>query len=294
MSDGVFLTGPTMGHVIRMTATGALGITFVFLVDAANLFWISLLGDPMLVAAVGFAYSIQFFAVSVGIGFMIAGTAMISRWIGAGEREKARQVAGTALVTALVVQSVFAALIVAFRHDLVALAGARGETADLAARYLAMTMFSLVPMAGGLIGSGALRAEGYGAKAMYITLFSGMFLMLVDPVLILWMELGLDGAAIGVFLFRVMLLGMAWYFAIHQHDLIGRVRLQCLGEHLRPYLVIAVPTIATQMATPAGNYILTNVMSQFGDEAVGAWSIVGRLTVLVFGVFCLFRERSEG
>ena len=29
-----------MGHVVRMTLTGAAGITFVFLVDLANLFWI--------------------------------------------------------------------------------------------------------------------------------------------------------------------------------------------------------------------------------------------------------------
>ncbi|MFT4706825.1 MAG: hypothetical protein ACI9PU_000660 [Ascidiaceihabitans sp.] len=53
--EGRFLTGSTMGHVVRMTATGALGITFVFLVDAANLLWILQLGQPKLVAAIGFA-----------------------------------------------------------------------------------------------------------------------------------------------------------------------------------------------------------------------------------------------
>ncbi|MDG1069651.1 MAG: hypothetical protein P8P40_14960 [Sulfitobacter sp.] len=37
--QGRFLTGSTLGHVVRMTATGALGITFVFVVDAANLLW---------------------------------------------------------------------------------------------------------------------------------------------------------------------------------------------------------------------------------------------------------------
>ena len=44
MAAARFLTGSTMGHVVRMTATGAFGITFVFLVDAANLVWISQLG----------------------------------------------------------------------------------------------------------------------------------------------------------------------------------------------------------------------------------------------------------
>ena len=76
MEPGRFLTGSTMGHVVRMTATGAFGITFVFLVDAANLLWISQLGEPQLVAAIGFAYAIQFFSVSSGVGLMIAATAL--------------------------------------------------------------------------------------------------------------------------------------------------------------------------------------------------------------------------
>ena len=102
MSDARFLTGSTMGHVVRMTATGAMGITFVFLVDAANLLWISQLGDPSLVAAIGFAYAIQFFSVSSGVGLMIAATALISRSIGAGDREAARRQAGGAIAIAAV------------------------------------------------------------------------------------------------------------------------------------------------------------------------------------------------
>ena len=56
---GRFLTGSTMGHVVRMTATGAAGITFVFAVGAANLLWLSQLGGRRVVAAIGFAYDVQ-------------------------------------------------------------------------------------------------------------------------------------------------------------------------------------------------------------------------------------------
>ncbi len=288
MSNGIFLTGSTMGHVIRMTATGAFGITFVFLVDAANLFWISQLGDPKLVAAIGFAYAIQFFSVSIGVGLMIAATALVSRRIGEGNREAARKQAGAAMITAMVVQTLVAITIISLRHPLIAWAGATGETAELAARYLAITMVSLVPMAGGLIGSGALRAEGLGAKAMYVTLFSGLFLLVIDPILIVWMGLGLDGAALGVFLFRILLMLLAIYFAVHRHNLIGRVGLRELVGILGIFSAIALPAIATQMATPAGNYLLTIIMARFGDDAVAAWAVVGRLTVLVFGgVFAL-------
>ena len=87
-----------MGHVIRMTMTGAAGITFVFLVDLVNLFWISQLGDPKLVAAIGYAFAVQFFSVSTGIGLMIAATVMVSKRIGMGQRERARREATSSMM----------------------------------------------------------------------------------------------------------------------------------------------------------------------------------------------------
>lgn len=281
--QGRFLTGSTMGHVVRMTMTGAMGITFVFLVDAANLFWISQLGDPGLVAAIGFAFAIQYFSVSAGIGLMMASTALVSRAIGSGDRDLARRYATSAAITAFVIQSTMAACIFTFRHDLVAMAGATGETADLAARYLAISVPSLGIMAISMIANGALRAEGDGARSMFVTLTSGGVSMVIDPILIIGLGMGLDGAAIGLSLSRCVMLVMALRFAIGTHDLLAVPALRDLLATLRPYLAIAFPAILTQMATPVGNYLLTSVMAPFGDDAVAGWAVVGRLTVVAFG-----------
>ncbi|MCB1313494.1 MAG: multidrug transporter MATE, partial [Sedimentitalea sp.] len=211
-----------MRHVAYMTLTGAMGITFVFLVDAANLLWVSQLGDPRLVAAIGFAFAIQFFSVSAGIGLMIASTALISRSIGSGEADRARRQATSAALIAFAFQSVFAAVILWFRHDLVALAGATGETAALAARYLALTIPSLGIMAVALVVNGALRAVGDGARSMYVTLASGSVAMVLDPLLILGLGMGLDGAAAVLVLTRCVMLVMALRFATRTHDLLAR------------------------------------------------------------------------
>lgn len=283
MAQGRFLTGSTMGHVARMTATGALGITFIFLVDATNLFWVSQLGNPQLVAAIGFAYAVQFFSVSVAVGLMITVTALISRSVGRGDEDLARRQAGAAVVIALGLMALVVALIVANRHGLVGFAGATGETARLASRYLAITVPSLLPMSVALVLSGTLRAYGYGAKAMYVTLSSGLVLLVLDPILIVYMQLGLDGAAIGLVIFRFALLLVAACFAIVQMKLVTKPRFSTMRNLAGPFFAVATPTIATQMSTPAGNYFLTIVMAQFGDEAMAAWAVVGRLTVVVFG-----------
>ena len=281
--QGRFVTGSTMGHIVRMTMTGTLGITFVFLVDAANLFWISQLGDPRLVAAIGFAFAIQFFSVSIGIGLMIGAIALISHGIGAGQRELARHRASGAAVIACLIQAVVAVLIVGFRHHIVDATGASGETARLAARYLAMSVPSLPIMAVAMIANGSLRAHGDGARSMVVTLTSGGVAMVVDPLMIYSLGMGLDGAALGVVVSRCVMLLMALRFAVWTHDLLARTRLSDLRETLAPYMAIAFPAILTQLSTPVGNYLMTHVMAQFGDDAVAAWAVVGRMTVLAFG-----------
>ncbi|WP_127114916.1 MATE family efflux transporter [Shimia sediminis] len=280
---GRFLTGSTMGHVVRMTLTGATGITFVFLVDLANLFWLSQVGDPKLVAAIGYAFAVQFFSVSTGIGLMIAATVMVSTRIGKGQRERARREATTSMILTVAFQALVAALIVAFRYPLLDLVGAEGETRDLAARYLAMTVPSLIIMAVGLVGSAVLRAEGDGKRAMFVTLTSGTISMGVDPFLILYLGWGLDGAAIALILSRFILAGMALRFAIGTHNLLAIPRWRTFKRVLRPYFLIAFPAMLTQISTPFGNYLLTGVIAGFGDDAVGAWAVVSRLTVVAFG-----------
>ncbi len=81
-----FVTGSTMRHVIVMTATGSIGLVSVFIVDALNLFYISLLGQQELAAAIGYAGTLMFFSISVSIGLSISATAITSRAIGAGRR----------------------------------------------------------------------------------------------------------------------------------------------------------------------------------------------------------------
>ncbi|MEH6644851.1 MATE family efflux transporter [Sulfitobacter sp.] len=111
---------------------------------------------------------------------------------------------------------------------------------------------------------------------------------MIDPFLIFYWGWGLDGAAIGLVLFRFALLALAVRFAIYEMHLVDTPRLSTLRNIGAPFVAVAMPAIATQMSTPVGNYLLTIVMAPFGDDAVAAWAVVGRLTVVAFGgIFAL-------
>jgi hypothetical protein len=84
-----------MRHVAVMTATGAIGLMAVFVVDLLSLFWVSKLGDQAFKAAVGYAGLMTFFIMSINIGLTIAASATVSRALGAGDRPRARRLAAS-------------------------------------------------------------------------------------------------------------------------------------------------------------------------------------------------------
>ena len=57
-----------MRHVAVMTATGAIGLMAVFVVDLLSLFWVSKLGDQAFKAAVGYVGLVTFFIMSIKFG----------------------------------------------------------------------------------------------------------------------------------------------------------------------------------------------------------------------------------
>ncbi len=278
-----FLHGSTMGHVVRMTLTSMFGLTFLFLVDVINLFWISWLGDERLTAALGFAWTVQFFTLSAGVGFMIATAALVARALGAGSRTRARRYGtGASLMTVLVLSAV-ALLVLLLRDEILALVGATGRTRSLASDYLFVVMLSLPLMAVGFAGSGILRGEGDAWRSMLITLVSGLLAMVLDPILILGLDMGLQGAAWAVLLSRLLGAAVALHAVVVVHRLIEWPRWRDVRLAFRPFWAIALPALLTQFSTPVGNSIVTSAVASFGDGSVAGWAVVSRVNILAFG-----------
>ena len=73
MDRAVFLHGSTLRHVVTMTSASAVGLVAMFAVDMTDMYFLTLLGEQELAAAVGFAGTLLFFlqrlAYSVGSFF---------------------------------------------------------------------------------------------------------------------------------------------------------------------------------------------------------------------------------
>ncbi|QGX99248.1 MATE family efflux transporter [Roseovarius faecimaris] len=279
-----FLTGNLFAHVSVMSLTGSVGLMAVFAVDFIDMLFISMLGKAELAAAVGYAGAILFFTTSFGIGMAITTGALAARSLGAGETEAARERATTSLVWGVVFSALFAVFVWLNLADLVALLGARGETAALAVHYLAIIVPSLPLLVVGMIGGAILRAHGDAQRAMWATIIGGLVNAILDPILIFGLGLELTGAALASVAARVAIAVVALRPILRHYGGFARPGAAAFARDLRPILAIAVPAILTQLATPVGQAYVTRAMAEYGEAAVAGMAIVGRLTPLAFAV----------
>lgn len=283
-----FVTGSLFRHILVMTATSSIGLVSIFLVDFANLFYISLLGKQELAAAVGYAGTIMFFSISISIGIMISAIALVSRALGAGERERARKLSGSALLFVTLIMVVIAIAFFPFIDATLSLLGAEGRTRAIATDFLQIVIPSMPMMGLGMGASGLLRAVGDAKRAMYVTLGAGICAALLDPVFIFALDLGIEGAAYVTLIARTVTVAVGLYGVIRVHDLVALPSLRELIDDIRRLSDIALPAVLTNIATPVGNAYVTGSIAPYGDEAVAGWAIIGRLIPVAFGfIFAL-------
>ncbi len=279
-----FTSGSTMRHVVIMTATGSVGLMSLFVVDFADMYFLSLLGEKEVAGAAGYAGSIIMLNISVCIGLTIAISALVSQAVGAGRGEDARQYAASTVLFTVLVTSVLAVVLWFGADPLLHLLGARGETHEIALSFSRIIVPSLPLLGLGMCCSGILRAIGDPKRSMYTTLSGGIVNAVLDPIFIFALAFGADGAAIASVFARVAIAAVGLYGVVGVHGFLPWPRWTWLRRDLRSVSAIAVPAIATNVATPFSMAYTTAVMAGFGDSAVAAWAIIGRIVPLCFGV----------
>lgn len=279
-----FVTGSTLRHVIVMAGTGAIGLMAVFAVDLANLFYVSMLGDTSVAAAVGFAGTINFFHVAISIGMTIGVSATVARLLGAGQSAKARQVATASLAFMVLVTVVLSAATLLLLEPILDVLGATGETRELTRQFLYITAPTLPLLAIGMCTSALMRSTGDARRAMTVTLTAAIVTAILDPILIFGFHLGLTGAAISNVIARIALAWVGLYGVGRANRLIGRFQARRAWDDVRPVLKIALPAVLTNLATPVASAYVTHAMARFGPAAIAGQATIDRITPVAFAL----------
>lgn len=277
------MTGSLLRHILIMTGTGTLGLMAIFLGELANVIFLSWLSDEALVAAIGYASSILFFTTSIGIGLSIAATALVAPAVGSGDHERYRRLTSSALLFSAIVSCILSALVWLVVPNLLTVLGASQQSKSLAQDYLLILIPFLPPLAVAMTATGVLRSVGDARRAMQVTVLGAFINILLDPILIFLFNLGIHGAAIASGIARLGMLFYSLYSIIYFHHKLVRPSLYNLVLDWSALTSVALPAILTNIATPVGNAYVTYVTANYGDSAVAAWAIIGRIIPVAFG-----------
>lgn len=265
-----------------MAGTGAIGLMAVFVVDLLNLFYIALLRDRSLTAAVGFYAVVNYFLISVSIGLTIGVGAVVSRTLGAGQFGRARRIASSSLCVMSAILGALGALMLALLHPILSALGAEGAVHAAAWRFLAVSVPSIPLMAAGMVCGALLRSVGDARRSMNISLAGAAVTAALDPVLILLLHMGLTGAAISVVASRAAMAALGLR-AVGRHGLLQAPDWRRMLADARRVAGVATPAVLTNLATPVGGAYATHALATFGPGAVAGEAVVDRIVPVGFG-----------
>lgn len=282
MSGPVFLQGSTLRHVLVMTGAASVGLIAMFAVDVVDMYFITLLGEQQLVAAVGYAGTLLYFLLSLGIGLQIALGALVARAEGADDRETAGRYCSSVLWFNLVASTLLTIAAWWQLPELLSWLGASGPTLEAAISYARIQLPAVPVLVLGMSLAAGLRAIGDARRSMWSTLAGAVVNALLDPLFIFTFAWGLEGAAWASVAARVTVFLYAGYALVRRHRLPRRVTARQVWADVPAILAIGLPAVLTNLATPLGNSIVLKIMSQFGDSAVAALAVMARLAPLAF------------
>lgn len=271
-----------MRHVLVMTGAASVGLIAMFAVDVVDMYFITLLGEQQLVAAVGYAGTLLYFLLSLGIGLQIALGALVARAEGAGDREAAGRICSSVLWFNLLSSSLLAAVAWWQLPELLQWLGASEETLESAMRYARIQLPVVPVLVLGMSLAAGLRAIGDARRSMAATLAGALANAVLDPLFIFTFGWGLDGAAWASVVARIVVFIYAAHALYRIHGLPRPVTPAQLRADTPAILAIGLPAVLTNLATPLGNSIVLKIMSQFGDSAVAALAVMARLAPLAF------------
>ena len=281
------MLGPFSIAVIALISTGIVDTIYLGRLEDPNRPRLAI----MALAALGFAFPINFIGNSANIGLGAGTMSAVSRALGQGDPNKARRHAAAAILLGLFVMSILVSLMLLAAPYILPIAGASNEVATMAFGYLLIIMPGLVLVSVASMSNNILRAGGEAILPSSIMILGALINIVLDPFLIFgwgpFPRMELQGAALSTFigngigaaygfyivLFRrkaVDFIGMTFRSMKHAWSIIGQVGVPAAGTNI----IVPVSTFAAVA-------IIGNVL---GETDVAAFTVASRVELISVGL----------
>ena len=237
------------------------------------------------IAAINVVLPVSFFIGALGMAIGIGGGSIISRALGKGNGEKARETFGNQLTLTLLLCLSFVLGGLYFSDSLIPLFGGQGRLFSLAKTYYVIVLYGVPVLGFCMMGNNVVRAEGKPKYSMYAMLLPSISNLLMDVVFIKGMGWGMTGAAWATTLSYGVCASYLLYFFIRHSEL----KIHWGQLLLKPVIVkeigsLGMVTLARQAVVSLVVLIVNNLLFDYGGEAqLAVYAIISRM--LMFALF---------
>jgi putative MATE family efflux protein len=253
--------------------------------NMADTYFVSKIGTSA-AAAVGVVFSlmaiIQAFGFTIGMG----SGSWISRLLGAQQTEEASRVAASGFYSSIVWGGLLTALGIVFIDPLMQVLGATDTILPYARDYARYILFAAPVMMASFVLNNILRAEGRAKLAMFGIATGGILNCGLDPLFIFTFRMGIAGAAIATALSQLISFGIL-LSAFLRGRTATKLGLRRLSRSSAVYLQIlknGLPSFCRQGLASVSTIALNLSAAVYGDAAVAAMSIVGKIFMFIFSI----------
>ena len=282
MENEIFENMPIPKAIIKLALPTMIGMLVTIIYNLADTFFVGQLKDANQVAAVTIAMPVFMCLMSFGSIFGIGGGSYISRLLGQKRTNQCRNVSSVAFYSAFAV-GVFCMIfgILAINPILNAI-GASQMTFDFAKSYLVIIIAGAPFVILSFSLGQTIRAEGAAKNAMMGMMLGTVINIILDPILILYLEMGVAGAAYATIFANIVSVLYYIFYMLKKSKNLSVLPKDCKinGEIMKNIFSIGLPASLNTILISFSNIVLNNFAAGYGDNVVAALGIVSKATML--------------
>ena len=269
---------PIPNLVSRLAVPTIISMLVSSIYNMADTFFVAKLGTSA-AGAVGIVFSLMAVIQAIGFGLGMGSGSNISRLLGQQKNKEADIIASTGFFSAITFGLILTFFGTIFIDYLMKNLGATETILPYAKDYAKYILFGAPVMCASFVMNNILRSEGKATLSMVGITFGGILNIILDPVFIFVFKLGISGAAIATLLSQCISFSLLLSCFIRKKST-TKLHIKNVSKKIGTYFLIiktGLPSLCRQALASTATIFLNVSASFYGDSAVAAMSIVGRI-----------------
>tara|TARA_X000001036_G_scaffold9399_1_gene8350 strand:- start:1530 stop:2927 length:1398 start_codon:yes stop_codon:yes gene_type:complete len=269
------------------------GMAIQTMYSIVDMLFIGQLGGES-ITAVAFNMPLYFFVMGITFGIGTGLTSSISRAIGSENKERANSAAEHGIILGLILGLTLTIAGLILGKDVLSMLGAPKEMLDESWGYLRVTCYGMTFVVFAIVFRSILAGEGDMKFPVMVAVIGTVLNIILDPIFIFNLEryggfglgMGVEGAAAASVVSQMIVFSIFIYMLFwkdHAYITFNLREFQFSPELMKEILWVGIPSSVSMLIMSFGqgvfNYIL---IIGYGAEAVAAYTISGRLDMLMF------------